>query len=276
MSENRPLDPAEQNRVLEAITLLLTHTLPPGWEQADVQYAAVGSHTETRMQVKFLSQQFPSLVEPPAAVDELFAELRAGMYRPGTGTWFTAVFHLDFPFSYGMKYDYEALPRLGTPPPAEALDEERRLFPRDAEHTPEWLAPSEQPAGAAADEGLRLARPFDSVTADGAPVVERPEVPADQRDALVQYLERSPIVLAARSFDEDVLDPSRAPKVPLTFHTDGSWVWPGAVGYYLRAHGVSPEPALVEHIRARGFQIPEVAEEARNEAVAVVTGSSPS
>ncbi|MFB4301418.1 hypothetical protein [Actinomadura sp. NTSP31] len=266
VSENRPLDPAEQNRMLEEITLLLTHTLPAGWEQAVAQYQQLGTHAETRMTAKPVGRPFPEVVDAPAALGELFGRLRAGMYQPGTGTWFTAVFTLDFPFSYGIRYDYQGEPDFrGAPVPESAYEEERRLFPRDGEHTPPWLAPA---------QGLRVAKPFDALAADGAPVVQRPDVPADQREPLVRYLEQSPIVLAARSFDSDLFDPQRAAKVPLTFHTDGAWVWPGAVGYYLRAHGVAPEPALVEHIRSRGFRIPEVAEQARNEAVAAVTGAS--
>ncbi|MFD0540822.1 hypothetical protein ACFQY7_50440 [Actinomadura luteofluorescens] len=44
--------------------------------------------------------------------------------------------------------------------------------------------------------------------------------------------------------------------MPLTFHTDGTWVWSGAVAYYLTEHGVPPEPDLVAHIRAAGSASP--------------------
>lgn len=122
--------------------------------------------------------------------------------------------------------------RPAPPPPGAALDERRR-FPRDPEHTPGWL--DARPA-----QGMRIAKPFDGTAADG-----RPDVPGAERDAMVRYLEQAPIVLAARSYDADALDPDHARNVPLTYHTDGTWIWPGAVGYYLRVHGVGPEAALV-------------------------------
>jgi hypothetical protein len=59
----------------------------------------------------------------------------------------------------------------------------------------------------------------------------------------------------------------------MTFHTDGVWIWNGAVGYYLRVHGIAPEPDLVEHIRARGFQVPDVPGDVRSSAVDIITGA---
>ena len=45
----------------------------------------------------------------------------------------------------------------------------------------------------------------------------------------------APVVLAARSNGDDAFAPGRTDVVPLNFRTDGSWVWPGAVAYYLLA-----------------------------------------
>ncbi|RFU39484.1 hypothetical protein DZF91_22225 [Actinomadura logoneensis] len=118
---------------------------------------------------------------------------------------------------------------------------------------------------ATAPDGLRMAAA--PLPADGE---TRPDVPEDERDALVRYLEQAPIVLAARSLDVDELDPGRAARVPLTFHTDGAWVWPGAVGYYLRAHDVAPDPELVAHARGNGFRPPEVDDATRGAAVTLI------
>jgi hypothetical protein len=118
---------------------------------------------------------------------------------------------------------------------------------------------------------LRQARLFEG-PAPGAH--GRPPVPAEETEPLLAYLNGAPIVLAARGFDRDVIDPAGPANVPMTFHTDGEWVWPGAVGYYLRVHGVPPEPDLVAHIRARRFEVPPVAEQTMDDAVAVITGAS--
>lgn len=191
-------------------------------------------------------------------------QLRAGMYQQGVGTWFTATVKLTRPNRYEVQFDNEGELAWGQRPPVAALDEERRMFPRDPQHTPGWLR---RGAGE-----LRIAKPFDSFAPDGTPVVNRPEVPEGEWDAVVRYLEQAPIVLAARGFDVDVLDPARPRRVPLTYHTDGTWVWSGAVGYHLRVHGVPPEPELVAHIRSGGFQVPEVSDEVRSQAVAAITG----
>ena len=64
-----------------------------------------------------------------------------------------------------------------------------------------------------------------------------------------------------------------ADAVPMNFRTDGAWAWPGAVAYYLREHGVPPDPDLVAHIRARRFTAPsEVPEPAKDLALAAITG----
>ncbi|MET9212412.1 MULTISPECIES: hypothetical protein [unclassified Nocardia] len=90
--------------------------------------------------------------------------------------------------------------------------------------------------------GLRLSAPFDGRDPGGKPVVNRPGLDARVRD------------------------------VPLNFHTDGVFVWPGAVPHYLRKYGVPPEPALVQHIVGKKFEIGEVGEDARQAAVRLVTG----
>ena len=282
MSEQPPAGPVEQQRILERITLLLSHSLPAGWEATTVVHRAVGTHTETLMQVRMVAQQFPTLVPPHPELERLFQELRSAMYLPGVGTWFSAVFRLTFPFSYDVSYENQAEPDwLGERPGAAAYEEELRLFPREPGNVPEWLAAAqprpEAQAGQEPGDGgqrLRMAKPFDSMTPDGAPVVQRPPVPDEERDAVVRYLKKAPIVLAARSFDTDLMDPRRAANVPLTYHTDGTWIWPGAVGYYLEKHGLPPEPDLVAHIRAAAFEVPEVSEDLRKEAVTIITSPS--
>ncbi|WP_051712948.1 hypothetical protein [Spirillospora albida] len=112
---------------------------------------------------------------------------------------------------------------------------------------------------------MRMARIFDSM--DPVPAVDRPAVRDDEREPLLRYLEGAPIVLAARGYGIDVLDRDRPAAVPMTYHTDGRWVWPGAIAYYLRNHDVPPQPGLVERARAAGFQVPDVDEDARRAAV---------
>jgi hypothetical protein len=120
---------------------------------------------------------------------------------------------------------------------------------------------------------MRQARVFDGVRANGRSYVSRPLVPVEATGRVLAYLERAPIVLAARGYGTDKIDPSRGAKVPMTFHTDGKWIWSGAVAYYLRSHEIPPEPDLVAHIRGRAFELPEVDGYTRDVAMSVITGA---
>lgn len=115
---------------------------------------------------------------------------------------------------------------------------------------------------------------FDGEGPDGRPYASRPPVDPAERAVLIAYLERAPIVLAARGFDTDRLDPGGRKDVPMTFHTDGTWIWAEGVGYYLREHDVAPEPDLVDHIRRAGFRLPDVDERARDRAVSAIGDAS--
>ncbi|WP_016697044.1 hypothetical protein [Actinoalloteichus spitiensis] len=108
---------------------------------------------------------------------------------------------------------------------------------------------------ATAGAGLRQARLFDGSDPSGRPLVTREQVPPAERAPLLFYLENAPMLSAART-GPDELDPALPAAVPHALHTDGVWTWSAAVPYYLREHGVPPEPELVAHVRARGFRLP--------------------
>ncbi|XVQ10059.1 hypothetical protein ACQP1W_47355 [Spirillospora sp. CA-255316] len=101
---------------------------------------------------------------------------------------------------------------------------------------------------------------------DDTTVLRRPSVPEHEREALVRYLEQAPVVWDDGEPLVDAYDLRRPARVPNTYHTDGTWVWLGGVPHHLQAHGVAPPPNLVEHIRARGFRLPEVGADALAEA----------
>ncbi|MGW4396403.1 hypothetical protein ACWEHA_14015 [Amycolatopsis nivea] len=133
----------------------------------------------------------------------------------------------------------------------------------------ETVAAEEDSASPAVE--LRTPRVYDGLDEAGNPVVEREALPAEERERVLAYLDSAPVILASRSKDTDAFDPSRTDAVPLNFRTDGSWVWPGAVAYYLREHGISPDPELVGHIRAAGYAMPEVNEATQERMLAALT-----
>ncbi|WP_328604216.1 ferredoxin [Amycolatopsis sp. NBC_00345] len=226
-------------------------------------------------QADFVLDREPSWRRPPPPIgfqDELRFFPRADQHVPA---WLRARAGLP-PLGATPAVTGAAPPADGgaTPPAAGA--------PGDAVPPP---ASSPQPASGAVSPppavasppaetaaGIRTPRVYDGLDEAGRPVVSRERLSAEERERVLAYLETAPAVLASRSYGADAFDPSRADVVPLTFRTDGSWAWPGAVAYYLREHEIAPDPELLTHIRGHRFAVPEVGEPARELALASVTG----
>jgi len=126
----------------------------------------------------------------------------------------------------------------------------------------------EQGAGPGGSPRLRVAEVFDGRGPNGGIVVDRPPVDPGELAALTAYLTTAPVALATTKTGEDELSPGAGLVVPRAYHTDGEWIWPAAVGYYLHRYRLPPQPGLVAHIRARGFLVGMVAEELRQAAAA--------
>ncbi|MET0234701.1 MAG: TNT domain-containing protein [Kibdelosporangium sp.] len=292
MTQPTQLDPTEQDTLVKQIGLALLRAAPPEWQQVTVHYRAVGRYHEMTAELANENDEpRPWSVSPDLGA--LFGKLRAGMYRDGRGTWFNARYQLDRPSSYNLEYDREE-PEWDNPPPPPAFPDELQLFPRDEENIPEWLTrrlaapppPPPQPLGPPPGAPptppggferarFRMARTFDGMGPQGRPVVNRPQIDELDTEAVLGYLDDAPLVMPSRGYDVDRLDPENRNSVPIAFHTDGTWIWPASVNYYLRTYGVSPEPDLVMHIRRHGFDLPDVDEEILAEAGAFVSRGAP-
>jgi hypothetical protein len=102
---------------------------------------------------------------------------------------------------------------------------------------------------------IRMARVFDGVDAAGGPVfvADRTRVTGDDlRDELLEYLRAGQPVATTTSTMDDVVDPDRGRVVPMSFRTDGEWIWPDTIAYYLENHGLVVDDDFVAHIRAAG------------------------
>jgi hypothetical protein len=233
---------------------------PSDWTQIRVGYRAAGSFVEMRGEAEGLDGQFRPW-NPPAAAAEEWASMRARMIAPGRGTgpWSGTQMIIEFPVRTSTRYITED-PGWKTKPPAAAVLDDLRRFPRLPEHVPDWMkaiVPNvEQVLDARAR--FREARVFDRREANGRPVVDRPPVPADEVAGVLRYLNEAHLVLGGRGHDTDLFVPDSAPDVPAGFHTDGTWLWPASIPHYLAKHGVPPEPELVGHIRAANFTPPPV------------------
>jgi hypothetical protein len=253
------LNATEQDTLVKQIGLALLRAAPRDWRRVTAEYRAVGRYHE--MTGEILTED-GTTQEWVATHDiaTLFGRLRAGMYRDGRGTWFNARYQLDHPSSYNLEYNRDE-PQWKLAPPPLAYSDELRMFPRSEDNVPEWvirrmsgLGPEQQ------GPRFRIARIFDSVGPAGRPVINRPDLDAEEQDRLLDYLDSAPFVVSDRGYDIDRLATTPEATVPVAFHSDGRWIWPAAVNFYLREYGVSPEPELVEHVRAVDFSLPEVDE----------------
>jgi hypothetical protein len=277
-----PLRPEQQHELIRQIGAVLTGQVPPGWRQLRVEYRAAGRHIEADLLVT-APDGLPRTLPPHPEAVRLLGVLRAGMYQPGLGTWLVAVLVFD----PGQPPDADfGRPDLEPPfrhqPPPIGYQDELRFFPRADERIPGWLRdraglpPLASPAPLpppGPDEKVRTPRVYDGLDASGRPVIRRPPLGPGENEWVLAYLEGAPVILASRSNGSDAFAPERTDAVPMTFRTDGAWAWPGAIAYYLREHGVPPDPDLVAHIRARRFTAPsEVSAEATVLALAAITG----
>jgi hypothetical protein len=273
MTSTQPrLTPEDQNSLLGSVTTLLIHRLPGDWSQVFLDFRALGTSVETPVSVLNIFGQSVDWRLPDDALP-FFLELRAGMYREGQGTWFSARYHLAHPSTYSIEYNWTDEPTWTHRPPAEQFQRELELFPRAESEVPDWLR-----GGPAADTGPGLfeAPVFDGSDEQGRPIAPRPAVHPQDREDVLTYLENAPVVLAGRGYGPDLLQPDAEPDVPQTFHTDGTWVWSGAVPHYFRKHHVNPVPQLVQHIHDNGYRVPPVDEAAQDAATRVATGKAES
>jgi hypothetical protein len=122
---------------------------------------------------------------------------------------------------------------------------------------------------------VRLAHLFDGRDDDGRFRIDpdRPRIDdPDERERLGRFLAGGFVVVRIPGLHEDVLDPGRPRRAPMSTHTDGTWIWSAAVRYFLLTHGIAPEPAFLEHIRASGY-VPHRPTDAEQRAVREFLGN---
>ncbi|WP_246178720.1 TNT domain-containing protein [Actinomadura decatromicini] len=290
-----PMNPVEQMELLSnQVTIVVADHAPPLWRKVFGYYQAVGGHVEFPAMMCSRADGTMTTWTRPAAAGALLDRLRAGTHAFQGSTWFRIDFEVvyeDGTVRCRASFTNDDEPRWNSEPSPDDIRRELDRFPRD--DVPEWMtrrlggppphtiADRPPPPATIAQPrtdpgtGLRRARIFDHAAPDGGrPAVSRPPVPPDEVERVTEYLRRGPVVMAARSKAPDRLDPTRGDAVPLTFHTDGTWVWSGAVAYYLKEHDIPPEAELVAHIRANGFELPAVDDDTMDTANAAVTGRS--
>ena len=101
--------------------------------------------------------------------------------------------------------------------------------------------------------GIRTATVHDLVDPAGQPrfAADHPRLPDPAEcDRLAARMQAGDIIVDTSARALDAVDPNRGRVVPLSYHTDGQWIWRLASAYYLAEYQLAPEPALLEHLRS--------------------------
>lgn len=82
--------------------------------------------------------------------------------------------------------------------------------------------------------------------------------PVDEatRRSVAQYLRECYVIAATSQRAGDALNPSKADVSPINIHTDGTYVWPEDLAYYVETYGVPVPTDLV--LRARTGYTPQL------------------
>lgn len=246
--------------VPEAVLAPLTALLPEGWAAAEYEARVLGSAQEHKVRATAADgTEYDGIGMSMELVEAVTAD-RTADHDPERGAWLTLSIRLESGGTASLTRDYAHRPAWLLPPPPEVYAEELQFFPRQEAAVPDWLrrraGAAPEPDEAAAP--LRLAEVFDRREPGGRPTVERSGMAADEAERVLSYLRSGALVLTARTTGPDELFPDAPPSVPLSFSTDGSWIWPAAAAYYLERYGMPPQAELLDHIRAGGHAVPEV------------------
>ncbi|MBD8486906.1 hypothetical protein IFT79_14900 [Frigoribacterium sp. CFBP 8759] len=139
MSDDQLTTGVEAERaVLQEIGEQLYGLLPSGFDRI-VMTTSMARGVMAGETLLFAADGSQESAAPARRTFEAARRLRRLMYKPGAGTWFTAVFTVTAAGKLSAQYDYDNEPELGHFG-AEEYRADFEDFPRTAENTPEWLA----------------------------------------------------------------------------------------------------------------------------------------
>ncbi|WP_446224376.1 hypothetical protein ACTWPB_04045 [Nocardia sp. IBHARD005] len=99
---------------------------------------------------------------------------------------------------------------------------------------------------------MKLARLFDGSDSDGHPEFERRKKITDhsEREKIATFLDGGLLVIRTTGLSADQLSSNAKQIVPMSYASDGTWVWHCGASYYLRKYGIGPHPELLRHIES--------------------------
>lgn len=107
----------------------LWRAIPDGCDQ--VEYTVHGVASMLEEYADGHAPQGPVPLSVPDVVSDVARKLRAAMYRPGAGTWFTARFTVTRAGGMDADFNYDDEPAWDSPVDARAYRQDLERFPRE-------------------------------------------------------------------------------------------------------------------------------------------------
>ena len=83
----------------------------------------------------------------------------------------------------------------------------------------------------------------------------RPE-PSDHEGEVAAYLARGSVLGTTSKLAPDVLSDDPSPIATLETRTDGTWLWPSDLAYYVRTYHLALPEEFLEHAASRAWKSP--------------------
>jgi len=87
------------------------------------------------------------------------------------------------------------------------------------------------------------------------------EEPAVDEDRIAGYLRAGSVLATTGRRVDDFIDSTQKRIAPQDLLTDGAWMWPADLAYYVERYHVRLPAEFVEQAAARGFQPPQLTDE---------------
>ncbi len=102
---------------------------------------------------------------------------------------------------------------------------------------------------------MKLARLFDGSDSDGSPEFSGRKKITDplEREKIAAFLDGGLLVIRTTGLSADQLSSNDEQVVPMSYASDGTWVWHCGASYYLEKYGIGPQPELLHHIESSEY-----------------------
>ncbi len=79
----------------------------------------------------------------------------------------------------------------------------------------------------------------------------------DHKDEICQYLQKGIVLAACGQVSKDVIHPEKGAAGTPDDMTDGKWIWPGDLAYYVQNYDLQLNQEFIDYMNAHSWTVPE-------------------